>query len=240
MADQEPLFRLDRYSPSRVAVLLCLPRSNAQAFAVATAMGTWYDLAGTRKTPKSGKDVSGTLIIPKRRSHILAALGELDKKQWDKWVKDWCERQVAHRCPGGNVFLFGAAPFLNPCPACKQEIPVMTTPSATSKKRGPGFGAATQNPPQERRRIDGDPPTKLRNPRLQEGVISSTKTVPPSDGVTKGWVGVRDPEALEVRISPSADSSEAVSLGACGGCGHLHFGRAGRCRRPACECEEAW
>ena len=65
----------DRYSPSRLSVLLHLPESNARSFIIASALGNILDAAGTRNSLRSAKDATGVLITKKRRDTIIGHLG---------------------------------------------------------------------------------------------------------------------------------------------------------------------
>jgi hypothetical protein len=140
--EQTSLFNPNRYSPVSAAVMFQLPESNARSFMIASALGPWLDIDGTRKQLRSGKEAGGTLIRRRERRVILVALG-IDERRWRQLVIDWERRYVAHRCGPGTVFLF-AKWLEDECSACHAEIlHDGALPPGPDRARGVGFKNGT-------------------------------------------------------------------------------------------------
>jgi hypothetical protein len=137
MSEQQRLFDDTRYSPVSVAIYQLLPESNARAFAIASALGSYRDESGSSDRLRSGRQAAGSLVSSRRLPIVLAALGVSDR-QWRRYVQQWIKLYAAHRCmPGsGSVFLF-ARPELTECPSCHVEIEIRNVPEYQKQKKKP-------------------------------------------------------------------------------------------------------
>jgi hypothetical protein len=142
VSDPPRLFELERYSPVTVAALLRLPESNARAFVVASALGSFRRLDGSSERLQSGKQAAGTLVSRKRKALILAVL-DISPQRWRALVSNWMQANLAHRCDRGVVFLF-ARPLFDECPSCHTELLVDEIPPSPRRERGPGFGGSAR------------------------------------------------------------------------------------------------
>jgi hypothetical protein len=200
--DQPRLFDPDRFSPATVAVLLRLPESSARAFQVASALGRFLDGEGTARSTRSAKETSGTLI-PSSGVHgrqvILSAL-DITVRSWNRFVTDFAERYIAHRCGRGTVFLF-TTPMQNPCPACKQDIPFDHEHKRARPPRGTGFArpnGTTSVPQKDRMRPETG--TGTSQPLAQLRPVLSAKSEHLVGGLTRANRGVYRRSSFEVEV----------------------------------------
>jgi hypothetical protein len=121
-ADQQVrLFDPTRYSPVTVDIWQRLPESNARAFAIASALGSFRDASGSSDKLRSGRQARGSVITRKRLSAVRAAIGISDR-QWRRYKKEWVQLYVAHECQPGTLTLFTQPVVQDPCPGCGQAM----------------------------------------------------------------------------------------------------------------------
>jgi hypothetical protein len=119
--EQERSFDPTRYSPANVSLWQRLPESNARAFAIATALGSFRDGSGSSKKVTSGKQVRGSVVSRERLPAVLEAVG-ISERQWRRYKAEWCHLYTAHDCPTGIVTLFTQPNLDAPCPGCGEDM----------------------------------------------------------------------------------------------------------------------
>jgi hypothetical protein len=130
---QERLFDPTRYSPVTVAIWQRLPESNARAYAIASALGSYRDGSGSSKDIRSGREAAGSLVSLRRLPAVLSAIG-ISRRQWTRYVAEWEQLYVAHRCALATVFLFTRPEFLE-CPSCHARLEIDHVPEMWRRKQ---------------------------------------------------------------------------------------------------------
>ena len=139
-----------RYSPVTVAAWQRIPASTARAFAIASARGRLIGANGADRI-RSGRDVHGSVVGPKKLPEVLEALAESDRT-WRRHILEWEAQYLAHRCSRGRVCLFTKA-LPAACPACGAEI-VYDHPEKLTRVKRQYRGTA----------MDGSSRTAVRGP----------------------------------------------------------------------------
>lgn len=197
MSEEQPrLFDPERFSPAHPDVILRLPAGSTRAFWLASTLGTFLDIDGTTRSPRSSKETSGTLVNPRRRKLIMGQLDILPR-HWRKYVKDWESRYIAHHCGPGTVFLF-AHVLPEQCIACHADIEFPEYAPKPKKARGPGFRGVQSGPLSGTNRTSPPahtgPPLGTTAAHLEN---RSNKGMEEGDGGLKGDRGGLEPEGTE-------------------------------------------
>src|SRR3954447_4429678 len=136
MSDPVRLFDPSRYSPVTVAIWQRLPESNCRAFAIASALGSFRDGAGSSEKLRSGKQARGSVVTRKRLPAILEAIGISDR-QWRRYKSEGGALYVAYDCvPKSMVCLFTQPVLVHSCPGCGRSIEVDHAPEHHRRARG--------------------------------------------------------------------------------------------------------
>jgi hypothetical protein len=145
--DQTQLFNPGRYSPVTVAALLHLPDANAKSFVVASALGRFIRRDGSYLAIRGGRDAdaaAGGSVIDRKHLKLILATLDIQPQQWQRYVRDWVARYLAHRCGRNAVCLF-VRPLEKYCPACR--APIVATakaPPISPRRRQTGLRKDTK------------------------------------------------------------------------------------------------
>ena len=201
-SSQSRLFDPARYSPVTVAIWQRLPESNARAFAIGSALGSLLDGSGSSGRLRSGREAAGSLVKARRLPAVLQAIGISDR-QWRRYVADWADRLVAHRCARGVVFLF-AKPAFEDCPACHQWLEIHQPPPSWHLNRGAGFSSTDAQRPHERSRYDRTSGARTATAAAQERPRFERKSATPSGRSLLG-------EEVGLPLSPEEEEAFALA-----------------------------